>query len=98
MQVTTEVTTDFPIESWADAHNLVIEVKERDPRNVISLKVAPFYASARKVEIVGDGFLSSVHGNGETPEEAVLDYQAQLSGQLVQINYDYRVKVPVFDA
>ncbi len=43
-------------------------------------------AKLSHAEISEGGFLTGVHGNGKTPEEAINDYVAEIKGQRVIFN------------
>lgn len=59
-----------------------IEVCERSLNSCLPR----FYTSLRRVEVMTRGILSSVLGNGDTPEEAMRDYARQLAGYRVAVN------------
>ena len=76
MKIKREDVPSMTIEQFADAHNLVMEVRERrrpegDP--------ARYYAHFENCEIGGDGILRGAFGDGRTPEDAIANYAAEIT-------------------
>lgn len=67
------------IEEFADQHDLVMVVTERASAYVSPNQSDRFYAKFTGGEIKGNGVLSSVFGNGSTPEEAIENYAKHIS-------------------
>lgn len=72
------------LEQFADQHELVLEIHERDIQTR-ECKLQPplerFYTSFNNVDIKDGACLVSVFGNGETEDEAILDFCAQIQGK-----------------
>lgn len=65
---------------FAERHGLTMRVVERHlPHMAQGLK--RYFASFDKVEVTDGRMLSSITGNGDTPEEAVRDYAYRIRGQ-----------------
>ncbi len=45
-----------------------------------------FSADLERVEVMRDGGLSGVYGNGPTPAAAILDYAKRLQGKRIAVN------------
>lgn len=71
------------IQEFADQHNLVMEVHER-PSSFKNL--GRFYATFKDCEVKGGSFLIGKFGDGETPEEAIADYAATISGETLVVD------------
>lgn len=97
MKIETDYIPEMTIEEFADKHGLVMEVHER-PKNIGASD--RYYAHFRRISVVGDGVLSSVFGNGRTPEEAIAAYACQISLQTICDDNvrvegkDIRIRVP----
>lgn len=70
-------------DDWLDEHGFEIVVKERSNDLVKDMKLLRYYASIEGIEIMGDGTLTSIHGNGDTPEIAVEDLALRLNGERI---------------
>ena len=71
------------LEEFADGHGLVMEVFERDNTFTGDGK---FYARFRNCETKDssqDSFLTSNHGNGSSPEEAIEAYAKEISKKIL---------------
>lgn len=65
------------LEEFADKHGLIMEVNER-----YDLSLPKFYAQFKGVyRKAGEVCIERCHGNGNTPEEAIEDYQNKISGK-----------------
>jgi hypothetical protein len=78
-----EIERDFikemSIQDFADAHDLVMQVIERDDRHFPIGNPSHFLAHFKGVEIGGGGLLRGVYGNGATEEEAIRAYAPEIS-------------------
>lgn len=70
------------IGKFADRHELVIEVRERDK----SFWPARYYASFKRTEIKNGAMLTGVYGNGSTPSKAIRDYAERISRRLIVVD------------
>ena len=71
------------IEQFADAHNLVMEVHERNlPEN----DPHRYYAHFERCDIGGDGRLIGEFGDGRTPGEAIDNYADKISLKTIVID------------
>ena len=76
---------------FCERHNIKLVAHERSKRSGLP----PWYVSPQGlVEIREGGFLTSVHGSGETPEEALADYERRLAGHRLLIGGAYEVVAP----
>ena len=96
MKIESQVWYGTEIEQWADHHNLEVECGERSLDLRQSMRLSRYHVAICGVEIVEGSFLKTTHGNGETVEDALLDYQRELSGQRVKINNHYYIQMPEF--
>lgn len=64
------------IQEFADAHGLVMEVRER--RKPIGDN-SRYYAMFKDAEVSEPGVLVGAHGNGASPGEAIADYADRIS-------------------
>lgn len=82
------------IEEFAEKHDLIMEVYERD-KGIAT----PFYARFKGAEIKDDGMLRSAHGNGYTEEEAINDYASEISEKVLvfgaYITNRKEIRVPI---
>lgn len=67
-------------EAFCERHNIQMVVKERSIEGRRTTGSRWYATPQRLVEVMADGFLTSVHGNGDTPGEAVLDYARRIRG------------------
>lgn len=72
-------------EAFADAHGLVMEVRERDGASIGTR--GQFYASFRGVDVSEGCILRGEYGNGRTPEEAIAEYAMELRGKRIKVGY-----------
>jgi len=72
------------IESFASMNDLTLKVYERE--HSFSLSLPRWYCHFSELEVMRNGALVSVSGNGNTIQEAVEDYCQKLSGQYVALN------------
>jgi hypothetical protein len=77
-------------EEWCNDRGIELVAKER-PRDGYFARnsLKRWYITTERgtlVEIVDEGMLTSTHGNGDSPEEALVDYARQLRGQRVRIS------------
>lgn len=83
----TRVGEQLTFAEFADKHGLEMQVAERTIDDYIKRhKIARWCAHFKHAEVKGPGILSSVSGNGDTPEQAIADYARQLPGQLLVID------------
>ncbi len=74
LQKPTELST------FADEHNLVLEIHERWANDM------RYFAFFRGCEVKSDAILSTKFGNGSTPNKAVRAYAENISGKLLVFN------------
>lgn len=83
---------EMTLEEFADKHNLTMYVYERKNKNL------PRFYARFDAEVSEGRFLKSVFGEGDTPEEAIVDYIPQISQKLLVLNAYSRsrkeIKVP----
>ena len=78
------------LEEFADEHGLAMEVKERG-RQFVGNGVERYYASLVtlknhwSIDVVTPGFLTTLSGDGDTPELAIQDYGRKISECTVRI-------------
>lgn len=80
MKIDTHAHPRMTLEEFADAHGLVMEVRER--RADLGFPEghpSRWYAKFTGAEIAERGMLASVSGNGSTPEDAITDYGRRIS-------------------
>ena len=86
MQIDVKLVQKRSLEEFADEHNLVMEVVEREHHGNIygnGYHVSRFYAHFKKVDIKEGFCLIGSTGNGETQEEAIEDYMREISNKLI---------------
>ena len=83
MKLKLEEIPKMTIEEFADKHDLVMEVHERK-RPIGSPD--RYYAHFERCEVMQNGCLAGVYGNGATPEAAIADYATRLQLTRVAIN------------
>lgn len=78
---------------FAEKHDLTLEIHERPP----GLNLWQYWASFVGVEVMDNGILSSVAGNGDTPAQAAAYYARKISGTRIAVNAysDKRVEIDV---
>lgn len=86
------------LEEFADQHELVMEISERD--TVAYPSLPRYFACFQHCELKCDGMLIGAYGNGDTPEEAMKDYAKRISGKALAF-FDpdqgrHDLQVPVF--
>ena len=67
---------------FADRHDLVMEIHERDGTS----DLPRYFAHFKHVDIMDRGCLVGTFGDGNTPEDAMDDYATRISGKLIAIN------------
>lgn len=73
-------------QEFCDLYGLTVNVHERSASVIEVVGCERWYANFNKlVEIVTGGILISVSGNGNTPEQAVVNLAWQLSGKVLRI-------------
>lgn len=73
-------------QEFCDLYGLTVNVHERSASVIKSMGCERWYADFNKlVEIVTDGILISAYGNGNTPEQAVVNLAWQLNGNMLRI-------------
>lgn len=78
---------DTTLDAFADNHGLIMEVRERTlDRWARERNIPRFIASFKHAEVKGDGVLSSMYGDGDTPEVAITNYAQQIRGETLVIN------------
>jgi len=97
MKIEKHLIPESTLEKFADEHGLILQMYERSKIGYYE-KLPRWYCSFAGVEILGDGVLIGASGNGETEQEAMIDYASQLTMQTIVIN-SYRkdrieIKVP----
>ena len=70
------------IEEFASLMGLEIKVRERSRES----RLPPYYASFERAEVMSNGCLVSMTGDGESPEAAIADYAAKISGERLAID------------
>lgn len=83
MQIDIEEIPQMTIEEFADANQLVMEVKERPLPVGNKMR---YYAGFKNAEVMESGCLVGAHGNGATPEEAIEDYAAEISTKKIAVD------------
>jgi hypothetical protein len=68
---------------FADKYDVKMVVRER-PRDL--WRHGRYFASFDRVDVMERGMLRSEHGNGETPEAAIVDYAQRLLGKRLAID------------
>lgn len=81
MQIKMYPVAHMTLQEFAEKHDLVMEINERDPNEYPNLP--RYYASFEYCEVKGNGVLISAFGNGETIEDAMEDYTKQISGKIL---------------
>lgn len=69
------------IQEFAEKHGLTMRIIERD-----FIDLPKYCAYLEELEIKDGCILTSVAGNGNTPEEAMQDYGSKISRQYIVIN------------
>lgn len=88
MKVETNARPRMTLEEFADTHGLTMEVHERSglygfPEGHSSR----WYAHFKNAEVRhGESCLRSAYGNGRTPEEAIANYEPEISEQELIVN------------
>lgn len=91
MNIIYDLLREVSIEDYADESGLLMQVSERaDP----SLG-GRFLCYFRDVEVVDGCVLCSVHGNGETVNDAISDYASAISLKRLRIRQDYNSPIEV---
>lgn len=67
-------------DDFCETHGIELVARQRSKRSQPDESMR-WYVSGERLEIMGNGILTSTHGNGATPEEAVSDYAERLAGQ-----------------
>lgn len=87
MKINRKLIERMSIEDFAERHNLIMEVHERNKRNMIDFNVRDaFYASFEGAEVKEGACLASEYGDGSNEEEAIRNYAALISGKLLVFN------------
>lgn len=76
------------LEAFADKHGLTMEIHERTPMDMGS-RWTPncrYYASFEDCEVKDGSVLCGAFGDGATPDEAMAEYAARISGQRLVFN------------
>lgn len=74
------------LEEFADRHGLTMVVSERPLPLVESMGLRRYYARFEPmVEVSDRGMLACIHGNGNSPEEAIADFAHRLRGEKLVI-------------
>lgn len=71
------------LDEFADKYGLVMEIHERN-REVGDPGL--FYAHFKRCEVMQNGCLAGVSGNGPTPKDALADYAQRLSLTRIAVN------------
>lgn len=77
------------IEEFADQHDLVLVITER---KVPVGHVMRYSAHFARVEVMGDGVLASVYGNGATPDEAIHCYAQKIALTRIAVDADLPIR------
>lgn len=80
MRIKMKLLADMTLEQFADKHDLIMVVTERDLTKAIR-GAGKFYAYFESAEIKNGGILSSSYGDGDTPEKAMAAYTKEISGK-----------------
>ena len=74
--------------AFADAHKLIMEIHERNPKDVSKQREIDYryYARFKGCEIKSGAFLVSIYGNGATPAIAMRNYAREISGRHIVID------------
>jgi hypothetical protein len=81
MKIKYYYTEKVTIQEFAEKHDLTMIVAERKEKTPTR-----FYAGFEDCDIVERNLLISVHGNGDTENEAIRDYVRQISGKIIMYN------------
>lgn len=73
------------LEEFANKHNLVMQVSERDMAGQ-ALGMSKYTAKFKGVEVKSGATLEGVYGKGMTPEDAIKDYCSEISGEWIVVN------------
>lgn len=73
------------LEQLADKYDLEMEAVERDLALWFNDKRARYFARFQHVDVMKDGFLLGVFGDGETPSDAIAKYAERLRGRRIVI-------------
>lgn len=73
------------LEDFANKHNLVMQVSERDMA-AQAMGMSKYTAKFKGVEVKSGLTLEGAYGNGMTPEDAIKDYCSEISGEWIVIN------------
>lgn len=81
MKIEREFITRESIENFADRHGLTMRVNERSTSGL-----PRFYARFKDVEVGNGCILIGAFGNGDTEDEAIAAYAAEISKQRLIVN------------
>lgn len=81
MQIRMNPVARMTLQEFAEQHNLVMEINERNPNEHPNL--LRYYASFECCEVKGDGVLIGEFGDGKTPEDAMEDYTKRISNKVL---------------
>lgn len=86
MKINREMQPTETLESFCDKHGLTVLVKERPWSLRKNFGLDRFHASIASAEVMRDGCLIGVHGNGATEDAALSDYCTRISGERLAVN------------
>lgn len=81
MKIVYQYKKRMSINKFAEQNGFVMEIVERD-----NPKLSRFYAHFKNVESKDGCILSGEFGNGDTPEEAIVNYANSISGKLLVLH------------
>jgi len=95
MKIEYDVLPEMTLEEFADANDLIVEVRERPHIRVG--RPSRFYASFKHVEVMENGCLAGYFGDGRTAEEAIENYAQEISRRRIAVNAytDHRIEIQV---
>lgn len=78
MKTELQLVKEGSIEDFAEEHNLVMQITEREDPKWFNTE-GRFYAHFKSCEVSKGNFLHSISGDGRTPDEAVSNYAKLIS-------------------
>lgn len=82
------LSVDMPFEKWLLEEGIRLVAKERPlPLQRSGIRPKPWYVVTEpRIEISSGYILASVHGDGENPQEALMDLQRRIRGRRIVVN------------
>lgn len=83
MKIEKEEIEQMTLEQFADKHNLIMVVKERETESHSNMRYCAYF---KNTEIKEGIFLKGEYGNGHTPEAAIGEYKHKICFRLLVVN------------